>query len=49
MITLDGAPSEPQTLYWHDPVNCMHFLFQNPDFDGHMTYAPSCVYDANGT
>ena len=49
MIILDDAPSEPQTLYWCDPVNYAHFLFQNPDFDGHMIYAPSHLYNANGT
>ena len=49
MIILDDAPSKPQTLYWHDPVNCAHFLFQNPDFNGHMIYAPSHLYNANGT
>ncbi|KAF8330560.1 uncharacterized protein EI90DRAFT_2855390, partial [Cantharellus anzutake] len=38
-VTLEEAPNEPQTLYWHDPVECTHFLFQNPDFDGDMAYA----------
>ena len=49
MIILDDAPSKPQTLYWHDPVNCAHFLFQNPDFNGHMIYMPSHLYNANRT
>ena len=48
-ITLDEAPLEPQTVYWHDPVECTHFLFQNLDFDGKMIYSPSCLYDESGT
>ncbi|KAF8325082.1 uncharacterized protein EI90DRAFT_2933135, partial [Cantharellus anzutake] len=49
IVTLDEAPDEPQTLYWRNPVECAHFLFQNPDFDGSMAYAPSRVYDQHGT
>ena len=44
-ITLDEAPLEPQTLYWQDPVECTHFLFQNPEFDGNMTYSASHLYE----
>ena len=46
-IALPEAPTEPQILYWHDPVECTHFLFQNPDFIGSMAYAPSRLYDEN--
>ena len=48
-ITLDDTPLEPQILHWQDPVECAHFLFQNPDFDGHMMYSPSCLYDESET
>jgi len=48
-IILKEAPNEPQTLYWHDPMECMHFLFQNPDFDGDIAYVPSWVYCSDGT
>ncbi|KAF8328718.1 uncharacterized protein EI90DRAFT_2887084, partial [Cantharellus anzutake] len=48
-IILKEAPNEPQTLYWHDPMECVHFLFQNPDFDGGIAYAPSWVYCLDGT
>jgi hypothetical protein len=44
MIILKEAPNEPQTLYLCDPMECMHFLFQNPDFDGDIAYVPSWVY-----
>ena len=47
-MTIAKAPLEPQTLYWHDPVKCAHFLFQNPDFHGKMMYAPSQLYDESG-
>jgi hypothetical protein len=47
-VTLEEAPDEPQTLYWHDPVECAHFLFQNPDFDGDMAYVPSWVFSSDG-
>ncbi|KAF8312303.1 uncharacterized protein EI90DRAFT_2847110, partial [Cantharellus anzutake] len=40
VIIVKEAPSEPQTLYWRDPVECAHFLFQNPNFKESMTYAP---------
>ena len=46
-FTLDKAPLEPQTLYWHDPVECTQFLFQNLNFNGHMVYAPSHMYNRN--
>ncbi|KAF8319480.1 uncharacterized protein EI90DRAFT_3132592 [Cantharellus anzutake] len=47
-VTLKEAPDEPQTLYWRDPVEFAHFLFQNPDFDGDMAYAPSWVFSSDG-
>src|SRR5258708_23462667 len=27
----------------------MHFLFQNPEFDGNMAYAPLCLYQQDDT
>src|SRR5258707_11496811 len=49
VITLKEAPTEPQTLYWRDLVESAHFLFQNPEFDGNMAYAPSCLYQQDDT
>src|SRR5258706_2850327 len=49
IITLKEAPTEPQTLYWRDLVESMHFLFQNPKFDGNMAYVPSCLYQQDDT
>ena len=48
-IALPEAPTEPQILYWCDPVECAHFLFQNPDFVRSMAYVPSRLYDKNET
>ncbi len=30
-------------------MECAHFLFQNPDFDGSMMYGPLRLYDECGT
>src|SRR5258707_1144151 len=49
VINLKEAPTEPQTLYWQDLVESMHFLFQNPEFDGNMAYAPSRLYQQDDT
>ncbi|KAF8324181.1 uncharacterized protein EI90DRAFT_2864300, partial [Cantharellus anzutake] len=49
VITLKEAPEELQTLYWRNPVECVQFLFQNPDFDGCMAYTPNRLYNQNGT
>src|SRR5258708_16920500 len=49
VITLKEATTEPQTLYLRDLVESVHFLFQNPEFDGNMAYAPSHLYQQDDT
>src|SRR5258708_965227 len=49
IINLKEATNETQTFYWQDLVESVHFLFQNPEFDGNMAYAPSHLYQQDDT
>ncbi|KAG6807985.1 hypothetical protein H0H92_005807, partial [Tricholoma furcatifolium] len=41
--------NESLELWRRDPVECIHQLIGNPDFDGHIAYQPERVYaDAEG-
>ena len=39
-VILPDAPEEPQVLYYRDIIECAKYLFQAPEFDGHMDFSP---------
>lgn len=42
-VILHDAPEEPQRLYYRDIIECAEYLFQTPEFDGHMEFSPHCA------
>ena len=45
-ISVDGYPSsKPLTLFYRDPLECIHALLQNPVFEGKWDFTPRKVYD----
>ncbi|KAF9511276.1 hypothetical protein BS47DRAFT_1262194, partial [Hydnum rufescens UP504] len=47
-ITLKDAPNEPQLLRYHNVLECVSFLFQNPSFKDCMDFSPKSVYKSDG-
>ncbi|KAF9516255.1 hypothetical protein BS47DRAFT_1360443 [Hydnum rufescens UP504] len=47
-IMLEDAPTEPQTLYYQDIIDCVEYLIGNPTFNEFMMYRPIQVLKANG-
>src|SRR6266849_4574052 len=46
-VNLHDAPEEPQILYYRNIIECAEFLFQSPEFEGHMDFSPHHAYDEN--
>ena len=39
-VMLPEAPNEPQIFYYHNIIECLKYLQQNPAFEGFMPYEP---------
>ena len=48
LVPLDDAPNDPQTLYFHNVVECAMYLAGHPAFKGHMDYKPKKVFLSDG-
>jgi hypothetical protein len=48
-VSLEDAPTEPQTLYYRDIIECAEYLIGNPTFNESMMYEPIRVFEADGT
>ena len=47
-VTLHDAPEEPQIFYYRDIIKCAEYLFQTPEFNGHMEFSPRTARDGDG-
>jgi len=45
-ISLSDAPTEPQTFFYHDIIDCAKFLYSNPSFQEVMNYEAVKVFEA---
>jgi len=47
-VVVHDAPTEPQRLYYRNIIECAEFLFQSPEFNGHMEFSPHHACNENG-
>ena len=47
-VMLHDAPEEPQIFYYRDIIKCAKYLFQMPEFNGHMEFSPRTARDGDG-
>ena len=46
-LSINGyQTAKPITLFYRDPLECIHALLQNPTFEGKWDFTPRKVYDS---
>ena len=46
-LSLNGYhTAKPVTLFYHDPLECIEALLQNPIFEGKWNFIPRRIYDS---